>query len=188
MVMWMMWTLACGTSTPEAPSSFQGLEVPVRGSDASRSSKNGRLVHEVGGTTVDVRYGRPAAKGRTIWGGLVPYGQVWRAGADEATTVAFPDDVRVNRAPLEAGVYSLFVTPFDNEWGVHFNRDAEQWGAGEYDRARDALRLAVKPTPVEPVEVLTFVGTPEGIALQWGDRQVELRIVKEPDPITEPRR
>ncbi|WP_026463576.1 DUF2911 domain-containing protein [Adhaeribacter aquaticus] len=100
---------------------------------------------KIGTTDVSIKYSSPAVKGRKIWGELVPYGQVWRTGANEATTITFSKDVTVEGQPLKAGTYALFTIPTENEWTVVFNNTAKQWGAFKYDQAQDVLRVKVKP-------------------------------------------
>lgn len=141
--------------------------VAERGDDSGRASKNGMASGTVDGVEVTVSYGRPKVKERDIWGGLVPYGKVWRTGADEATTVTFGGDVTVEGEALPAGTYSLFTIPGEAEWTVIFNRTAEQWGAYEYDASKDALRVTVTPREHEMVEALDFeVGEGE-VVMTW---------------------
>ena len=99
----------------------------------------------VGNLMVKVNYGSPAVKGRTIWGELVPYGQVWRTGANEASTIEFSQDVMINGKPLPAGKYGLFTVPSQGNWTVIFNKVWDQWGAFEYEESEDALRIQVNP-------------------------------------------
>jgi hypothetical protein len=99
----------------------------------------------VGLTKVDISYSRPGVKNRKIWGELVPYNKVWRAGADEATKFTFSTDVMIEGKKLSAGSYSFFVIPTEKEWTVIFNKVADQWGAFTYNEAEDALRFKVKP-------------------------------------------
>jgi len=106
----------------------------------------------IGLTDVKVNYGAPAVKGRTIWGGLVPYGQVWRAGANEATTVEFSTDVNMEGQALKAGKYSLFFIPGEKEWTVIFNKVWDQWGAYKYDETQDAIRFTVEPKMNETLQ------------------------------------
>src|SRR5262245_4197596 len=93
-----------------------------------RPSQKSQLMQTVGLTDVTITYSRPGVKGRVIWGGLVPYDAVWRTGANEATTITFSTDVKVNAQPLKAGTYSLHSIPSKNEWTVIFNTQADQWG------------------------------------------------------------
>ena len=140
----------------------------ARGDDAKRKSKNGRTEGSIAGVQVVVEYGRPNVSGRAIWGQLVPYGQVWRTGADEATAITFAKDVLVEGQKLAAGTYALFTIPGEKEWTVIFNRTAEQWGAFDYDAKQDALRVTVKPAAAAaPVESLDFVIEGARVALRW---------------------
>ena len=116
-------------------------------------------------------------RGRLIFGGLVPYGQVWRTGANEATTITFADDVTIEGTKLPAGTYGLFTMPGKDEWTVIFNKGAKQWGAYEYKQAEDVLRITVKPQPAEFHELMTFsfpaVSTESAqVALAWEKLQV----------------
>jgi len=151
-----------------------------RGDDSERKSKNGKTEGQIGDVNVVLEYGRPNVKGREVWGGLVPYGKVWRTGADEATTVTFSDDVKVEGQELPAGTYGLFTIPGEDEWTVIFNKTADQWGAFDYDAKQDALRVMVKPEKEEHVESLDFVIADASIVLRWELLAVPFRI--EPAP------
>lgn len=147
-----------------------------RGDDAARKSKNGRTEATIAGVAVVVEYGRPMVNGREIWGKLVPYGRVWRTGADEATTITFSKDVTVEGQRLAAGTYSLFTIPGESEWTVIFNRTARQWGAYEYDAGADALRVTVTPESGEHVEALDFVVEGERVVVRWEKARVGFRV------------
>jgi tetratricopeptide (TPR) repeat protein len=122
-----------------------------------RASQHAVLTQTVGLTDITITYSRPGVKGRKIFGGLVPYGQVWRTGANEATTIAFSDDVTINGQPLPKGTYSLHSIPGESEWTLIFNKTADQWGSYSYDPKQDALRINVKPLHSEKsAEWLTF--------------------------------
>ena len=122
-----------------------------------------------------VKYSSPAVKGRKIFGGLEPYGQVWRAGANEATTVEFSKPVTVEGKPLPAGKYSFFVIPTEKNWTVIFNKTPDQWGAYKYDEKQDALRATVTPRKTAALtERLAYAVTPKGLVLRW--EKVELPI------------
>jgi hypothetical protein len=99
----------------------------------------------VGFTNIIIDYSRPGVKGRTIWGNLVPYNAVWRAGANEATKITFASDVKINGKKLKAGSYSFFAIPTEKNWTLIFNKVADQWGAFEYNDVEDALRVEVTP-------------------------------------------
>jgi|ERR1035437_3558515 hypothetical protein len=108
------------------------------------SSKAG-VFQTIGITDVNVSYSRPGVKNRKIWGELVPYNKVWRAGADEATKITFSTDVMIEGKKLPAGAYGFFAIPGENEWTLIFNKIADQWGAFTYNESEDALRIKVKP-------------------------------------------
>ncbi|MEZ5332457.1 MAG: DUF2911 domain-containing protein [Thermoanaerobaculia bacterium] len=150
--------------------------VAERGDDADRVSKNGRAEGTVDGISVVLEYGRPEVRGREIWGGLVPYGEVWRTGANEATTLELGSDALIEGEPLAAGRYGLFTVPGEEEWVVAFNRVADQWGAFDYDAAEDALRVTVEPRAAEHVEAMDFEITESGIALRWAELAVPVSI------------
>ena len=111
-----------------------------------RVSPKASVSQTIGFTEVTINYSRPGVKGRKIWGGLVPYNKVWRAGANEATKITFSKNVRINGEKLAAGSYSFFAIPGDKEWTLIFNKIANQWGAFTYNELQDALRIKVKPT------------------------------------------
>ena len=110
----------------------------------------------IGVNDVTITYHRPGVKGRKIWGELVPFGQVWRAGANEATTITFTEDVTVEEHALRAGTYAFFTIPGEKEWTLIFSKEPKQWGAFDYKEGKDALRVKVAPKPSPPEEWLSF--------------------------------
>jgi len=155
---------------------FGAQDLPARESDAKRNSKNGTLSTDFDGVKTTVTYGRPHVKGRTVWGDLVKYDEVWRAGSDEATVVAFEKDVKVEGQKLAAGVYSFFAIPGKEEWTVIFNKEAKQWGAYKYDSKKDAVRVKVKAKPAESTDELTFEKSGDALQLRWDKVAVPVRI------------
>ncbi|HUP49392.1 MAG TPA: DUF2911 domain-containing protein [Thermoanaerobaculia bacterium] len=121
-----------------------------------RVSPKASLMQNVGTTEITINYNRPGVKGRAIWGGLVPYDQVWRTGANEATTIEFSEDVLVDGQKLPKGLYSVHTIPGRDQWTVIFNKTARQWGSYSYDAAQDAVRLGVKPERAEFREWMQF--------------------------------
>ena len=138
-----------------------------------RPSQKASVMQTIGVTDITITYSRPGVKGRTIWGDalpeqanvkgeatldnqnirpkgapIVPWGHVWRAGANEATTFVVTDDVLVNGQKLPAGSYSLHTIPTKDEWTIVFNGTANQWGSFSYDPAKDTLRVKAKPQMV----------------------------------------
>ena len=108
-------------------------------------------------TDITVKYHRPMVNGRKIWGGLVPYGKVWRAGANENTTIEFSDPVSVEGQPLAKGIYGLHMIPNPDSWTVIFSKTNTAWGSYSYKQDEDALRVNVKPRPLaEMKEALEF--------------------------------
>ena len=108
-------------------------------------------------TDITINYHRPLVNGRKIWGGLVPYGKVWRAGANENTTIEFSDPVEVEGQPLAKGIYGLHMIPNPDSWTVIFSKTNTAWGSYSYDQKEDALRVNVKPKPLaEQKEALEF--------------------------------
>jgi hypothetical protein len=120
------------------------------------ASPRAQVHQKVGLTEIDVTYSRPAVKGRPVWGGLVPYGKVWRAGADENTVVAFSSPVRVGGTTLPAGRYGLHMVPTATTWTVIFSSQSHGWGSYSYDPKEDVARVQVTPTPAEPTERLAY--------------------------------
>jgi len=110
-----------------------------------RISPKASVKQTVGFTNITIDYSRPGVKGRTIWGGLVPYNSVWRAGANEATKITFSTNVKIDGKKLKAGSYSFFAIPTKKTWTLIFNKVADQWGAFEYNDVEDALRIEVTP-------------------------------------------
>jgi hypothetical protein len=109
-----------------------------------------------GYTTATVTYCRPAVNGRVIWGGLVPYGKVWRAGANEATVLELTTDARLNGQALPKGKYGLFILPTEKDWTFIFSKTWKTWGAFTYDAKDDALRITVSHQPAEHLERLEY--------------------------------
>jgi hypothetical protein len=137
-----------------------------------RVSQKSILTQSIGTTDMTITYSRPGVKGRKIWGALVPYGAVWRTGANEATTIAFSDDVTINGQKLPAGTYSLHSIPGEKEWTLIFNSVANQWGSYSYDQTKDTLRVKAMPTTASFVEWLSFevpmLSTDQAtVALRW---------------------
>lgn len=115
-----------------------------RSNEEARISPNAAVSQTIGTTEVTITYGRPSIRDRVIFGERVPYDEVWRTGANEATTVTFSKDVNIEGRPLKAGTYGLFTIPRQNgNWTIIFNSVAVQWGAYKYNQDDDVLRLDV---------------------------------------------
>ena len=146
-----------------------------------RISPKAEVMQTVGFTEVRIVYSRPGIKGRAIWGKLVPYDAVWRAGANEATKITFSTDVTVEGKKLKKGSYSLFAIPGKNEWTLIFNKVADQWGAFEYNESDDALRVKVKTEKAIWQEWLSYTinkatDTSAVIRLEWEKIKVPFKV------------
>lgn len=146
---------------------WSGASWAARGDDKERKSKNGKVEGSAGGAKVALEYGRPNVSGRKIFGALVPYGQTWRAGADEATTISFDKNVTIEGQALPAGRYALFMIPTASSWTIVFNTVADQWGAFKHDPASDALRVTVQPSAHDSVESLEYVVSGDRVEMHW---------------------
>jgi hypothetical protein len=149
--------------------------------DLPDQSQGAQISQRIGITTVAIKYHRPLAKDRKIWGGLVPYGQVWRAGANINTTISFSDPVTIEGQPLAAGTYGLHMIPNADEWTVIFSKNSTSWGSFTYDQAEDALRVNVKPRAADMHNALTYDFddlTPESavVTLAWEKVAVPFKV------------
>jgi hypothetical protein len=124
---------------------------------------------EVFGAKVVVDYGAPSVRDRVIWGGLEDYGKVWRAGANENTTISFSKDVKFNETTIPAGKYGFFIIPNqDSDWVLILNKRNADWGAYKYDQKEDVIRVNVTPTLTnENQEVLQYVIAENTIIFSW---------------------
>lgn len=146
-----------------------------------RVSPDKAVYQKIGYTEVEIKYGSPALKNRQVWGDLVAYDKVWRAGANNATTVEISDDIVINNMQLDSGKYALFIIPKENEkWTVVFNRTHKQWGAFKYDEREDALKIDIVPRRTTyQTENLTYsikqLGYQYGsIVLNWDYLEIEV--------------
>ena len=142
-----------------------------------RLSQHQVIMQTVGLTDVTIDYSRPVAKGRAIFGALVPYDQVWRTGANEATQITFSEDVTINGQALPKGVYSLHTIPGKDSWTLAFNKVAKQWGSFTYKAEEDALRVTAKPEkgPFAELFTITFPDVTSDsarVAMRWADVMV----------------
>jgi hypothetical protein len=149
-------------------------------------SPSARHAEVIDGVPVAVSFGRPSVRGRRVFGELVPWNEVWRTGADEATAIALGEDVLVEGRPLPAGVYALFTIPTEGAWTVIFNRQAEQWGAYRYDEAQDALRVEVTPIAHPATERLDVALESDGLHVRWAELEVPVHIARSAPDTTDP--
>jgi len=137
---------------------------------------------KVNGATITINYSSPGVKGRQIWGALVPYDKVWRAGANAATIFETDKDIKVEGKELKAGKYSLYAIPGEKEWTIIFNSATGQWGINRdgsttEDPAKDVLRVDVKPKKSASFnEKLIYTVDNKGFALLWENVEVPVLV------------
>jgi hypothetical protein len=128
------------------------LAATVVAAQTNKPSPDATAAVNLGGKTITITYNRPSMRGRKIMGDLVPYGQVWRTGANAATTLTTPIGLNIGGTTVPAGTYTLYSLPGENSWKLIINKQTGQWGT-EYDESRDLARVDMKvsrtPSPVE---------------------------------------
>jgi hypothetical protein len=144
-------------------------------------SQHARVMQRIGLTDITVDYHRPMVAGRKIFGGVQPYGRVWRAGANNNTTIEFTDSVKIEGRPLAKGTYGLHMIPGDSSWIVIFSRNSTSWGSFYYDSTEDALRVTVRPRTIPLQEVLTYgfddpTANSVVVTMRWERTAVPFRI------------
>ncbi|MDM7920784.1 MAG: DUF2911 domain-containing protein [Pyrinomonadaceae bacterium] len=157
-------------------SAFAAAQVTI-----PRESNRFESSQMVGDTKITISYHRPNVKGRKIWGELVPYGEVWRTGANNATVVGFSNDVTVNRQALKKGKYSIHSIPTEGDWTVIFNKVADQWGSFTYDAKEDVLRIKATPKKAEFRETMSIdfdnvVGNKADVTIRWAETAVPFTV------------
>lgn len=150
------------------------IEVP-------RVSPQATVSQMVGTTKITIDYHRPGVKGRTIWGGLLPWDKPWRMGANEATTLTFSDPVKIGGKDVPAGTYSFFAIPGRDKWTLIINKDPKQWGAFGYDQAKDQVRVDVTPVAAPHTEWMRFSIDPSSassavVNLNWDKVNVPMTV------------
>jgi hypothetical protein len=154
-----------------------GAQEPPKG---PKPSQYGSVSQRINDTTITVDYSRPVARGRELFGRLVPYGRIWCPGADDATTVELSTGVKIDGKDLAGGKYSLWAEPQADQWTVIFNKNHAVWHT-RYPEGQDALRLIVKPRNGSHMETLAFYfpsvdGHKAELVLHWGTVVVPLTI------------
>lgn len=167
---------ACGGAeetpapAPAAPAPMQQAGGPPPATRPPVASPRDTAELAIAGGQLMVDYGRPSMRGRTIMGGLVPYGQVWRTGANQATHFTTPVNLRIGGIAVPAGTYTLYTLPTADSWQLIVNRQTGQWGT-EYDAARDLARIPMRvertSAPVEQFTIALEPGSTPRLALTW---------------------
>ena len=151
------------------------LNLPPASTDAA-------FKQQIGFGEVEVKYSRPSARGRVIFGGIVPFGEMWRTGAHDATTIRFSEAVKLNGNDIPGGTYSFFTIPNQNEWTIVINKATEMHGTSDYTQEQDLVRFTVKPEKSSryyetfTIEVNDFTKEEAGLFLLWENTQVKLTI------------
>ncbi|MFT6867124.1 MAG: hypothetical protein ACJA08_001963 [Cyclobacteriaceae bacterium] len=128
-------------------------------------------------TKLSIKYSSPGVKKRKIWGDLVPYGNMWRTGANEATVFSCDKDIKLAGNVLPSGKYSIFTIPDSHKWTIIFNSEWIQWGAYNYDENQDALRLEIEPKTVKDFqERMKFSFESKKLKFHWEYLQFEIDI------------
>lgn len=180
----------CGSAAPEpadADPTMSPAGVALQCVPSERMEVAGRVspydstLVRIGGATAKVCYGRPSAKGRTIFGGLVPYGELWRTGANEPTIIHLPVEARIAGMEVEPGSYSIYTIPGREEWTVMVNRSTSQWGhESRYTpevQAQEVGRARVPASRTEaPVETFTIRSADSDLILEWENTRVRIPI------------
>ncbi len=148
----LLFTLALVTELMIAPP----LSAQTGGVNFPAASPACTLKQRVGLTDIEIVYSRPGVKNRTIFGGIVPYGQVWRTGANQATKITFSTPVKLEGHEIPAGTYALFTIPGENEWTIIINKGANQWGSFQYNEKDDVVRFQVTPATLKDTRIETF--------------------------------
>ena len=154
---------------------------PAVGSAPIPLSQHGSVSQSIAGTQITIDYNRPVARGRTLFGGVVPWGKIWCPGADSATRLTVTRPIQVNGATLPAGAYSIWAIPDTAHWTVIFSRAAHVFHI-PYPEGQDALRVTTAPRPAPHMETLAFYfpmvdSTRAELVLHWGETEVPLSIV-----------
>jgi len=159
------------------------VEEVVENEEKKIASPRMQVEEEMNGVTVSLDYGSPRVKERKIWGKLVPYDEVWRAGANAATAITFSTDAIFGGENVAAGTYALFITPHENgEWDVILNEEWSQeehgvWGSYDYKEDKDVLKIVVSPNWTDDnVEELSFSLKDGNLVFEWEKAQFEINI------------
>lgn len=137
-----------------------------------------KITQKVGLTQIDIEYSRPSARGREIFGGLVPYDKIWRTGANKATQFHTDNEIAIKGTKVKAGTYALFTIPGKNNWTIILNKNNDQWGAGDYDKSEDAVRIKVPAKETDSfyetftIQIADVKYNGANVELKWANTKV----------------
>ena len=147
------------------------------GQDKKPLSPEETVTGSIDGNDIKIVYCRPSARGREMIGGKEPYGEVWRTGANAATTIEFDKAAKIEGKDLPAGKYELFTIPGENEWVIIFQKYGKQWGHYSYKKENDVLRITVKPQKISDfVETFTISINKSAVNLKWENTSVSFNV------------
>jgi hypothetical protein len=183
-IMLSILAIACTGEKKEAENQEKAITPPIEATEVAKPKSPAESTKvTIGNTLVQIDYHSPGVRGRTVFGGLVAYNEVWVTGAHSATTIEFSTDVELNGNRIKKGKYALFTIPGKDEWTLIINEDYNQHLADNYDQNKDVLRLQLMPETLETIqEHLLYEVTPvennEGtISINWADIKVSFKIV-----------
>ena len=161
-------------SAAEIATAQPALQVP-------QPSPRATISQTIGVAEIAIIYHRPAMRNRTVWGALVPYNEVWRAGANENTTISFSHSVKVEGKELPAGTYGLHMIPTEKAWTIIFNKNYTSWGSYFYNESEDALRITVQPRAAENQEQMSYefnqiTANDAEVVLRWEKLAVPFKV------------
>lgn len=169
-ILFLALAFACAFATDANAQKFSDIDKSVADIVYYRTERSAPAI-------IKVVYGRPLKKGRDVFGGLVPYGKVWRTGANEATEIKFFKDVTFGGKQVKAGTYSLFTIPGEKEWTIILSTDLDVWGAYSYKESSDVIRTSVPVTSAgKSLEAFSITFNGSNLALGWDKTRVEVPI------------
>jgi hypothetical protein len=172
----LIFTWSCAQKEQKASQEEEKKTSPVEEKKVSPAASATGTIAEV---DVKIDYHQPAAKGRKVMGELVPYGKVWRTGANDATTIELSDNIKIEGKDLPKGKYALFTIPGEKEWVIIINKNHKQWGAYDYKEDEDIVRVTVKPTKTKDfVESFTIEVLADGVNMKWENSAVKFNMAK----------
>jgi len=155
---------------------MKGDNYEIKVADSEPVSPRKVMTGKIGDCTVTINYGSPKVKGRKVFGGLEPYGEVWRTGANEQTTIEFSQPVMIGDTEVPAGKYGLFTIPGKEEWTVIINEATDMWGNGQYDESKDVVRVTVPAQQAEHAEAMEFIVEGNEVVLRWSKVAVPFQV------------
>ncbi len=151
-----------------ASSTVSGENFTITTIESGIPSPRKEMKGTIEGVDITINYGSPSVNNRAIWGELVPYDEVWRTGANKATSFTVSQDVMINGQKLPAGTYGLFTIPGEKEWTIIFNEDSQQWGSGSYTEGKDVIRIKATPQMMdETKEAMDFMINGNTVVFEW---------------------